>query len=185
MRYLPILLLFFLSACKCKDGLTFLLDEEFKSYTDFPEGSWWVYEKVGDPSVTDSIYLYRRSERLAPPRGSCDEYQLFFYYLVRHQAKDIKEFSFVSEHYTDSTNYLRSGLWYGTQFLFTKKKGLDPLAQVETGIINGIVFDSTITFNHRSSYYFLSETYARRIGVVRRLYQDSSLYEIKKYFINH
>jgi hypothetical protein len=184
MKYIPLVLLFFLTACKCKDGMTFLLDEEFKSYTDFPEGSWWVYEKVGDPSVTDSIYLYRRTERLDPPRGSCDEYQVVYHRLMATTADNLNEISLNSRHYMDTSNYLRSGLWHGAQFLFTKKTGSDPLAIVESRIINGVEFDSTITFHHRPSDYFLSETYARNIGVVRRMYQDSSLFEIKKYFIN-
>ena len=50
----------YLSACGCKDSemVKVLLSDEFKRYTDFPAGSWWSYEKIGNPNIVDSIYIY-------------------------------------------------------------------------------------------------------------------------------
>ena len=184
MKYIPLVLLFFLIACKCKDGMTFLLDEEFKSYTDFPEGSWWVYEKAGDPSLTDSIYLYRITEKLFTRRGSCDEYQQIFYHAFRFRDKDTTEIFWNSRYFTDSTKIERPVFWFGVQYVFAIPIPTQPTNIMEIEVINGIEYYKTITYSHKASNFILLETYAKDVGVTRRMYQDSSLFEIKKYFIN-
>lgn len=57
---LMIFTIWYISGCRCKDSEkpTVFVPEEIKSYVDFPAGSWWLYEKIGNPEVRDSIYIY-------------------------------------------------------------------------------------------------------------------------------
>ena len=71
--------LFSLSGCEEPEYVA--LSKAFKAYTDFPEGSWWVYENVSKSgnNVRDSVYLNRRVMSVSTERGSNDEYEIIDY----------------------------------------------------------------------------------------------------------
>ena len=55
-----LVILLFLYACKCpdKERAEVFTPPDFDAYTKFMAGSWWVYEKIDDVNLTDSIYIY-------------------------------------------------------------------------------------------------------------------------------
>jgi hypothetical protein len=48
-------------ACNKEQLPVRLMDENYRSYVDFPEGSYWIYKDPGNTDIKDSIYLKRRS----------------------------------------------------------------------------------------------------------------------------
>ena len=50
--------------------------------------------------------------------------------------------------------------------------------------INGVEYSNTITTFHIEQDYVISEVYAENVGVVMRVYADSSVFVLKDYFIN-
>ncbi|MEZ4883291.1 MAG: hypothetical protein R3E32_01050 [Chitinophagales bacterium] len=47
----------FYSSCKKNNAETVHIPQEFKDYTVFPEGSWWIYEEK-HTGIKDSTYTY-------------------------------------------------------------------------------------------------------------------------------
>ena len=61
---------------------------------------------------------------------------------------------------------------------------LKVLTKTSQEIINGDTYINTITFTSNNERRIISETYAQDVGVIRRVYRDSSIYELKAFFIN-
>lgn len=50
-------------SCFKKHLPTYHMDENFRSYVDFPKGSYWIYEETITGRKRDSMYLFEREYR--------------------------------------------------------------------------------------------------------------------------
>ncbi len=204
LKVIGLILVLWLPGCGCKDSemVTVLLSEEFKRYTDFPVGSWWVYEKIDEPGVTDSIYIYRTIQVIQSQRDECDDYEKLVLNAVKINSgmadtiiyeifprppvnpNDPKYYLFytvVAKGILDNDllffpNEMGEKSEFQNNFEITKK--------ASDMIVNGNNYIETITTFHLFEKFVISETYAQDVGVIRRVYRDSSIYELKTFFIN-
>ena len=188
-----LLLLLLLPGCGCKDSemATVLLSEEFKRYTDFPAGSWWVYEKIDEPEVTDSIYLYEYTNEILNDDELCIIIQIIMQRALQYPGFYSKPDTLVFKSTpTMSVDNYSDFLFNGNLLiLYVDSSNLNLNVEIisknKNEIVGNIEYFNTITTFHKSiSSFIISETYAQDVGVVRRVYRDSSIYELKSYFIN-
>ena len=197
-------LLLLLPGCGCKDSeiITVLLSEEFKRYTDFPAGSWWVYEKIDEPEVTDSIYIYRNIQVIKSQRDECEDYEKLVLNAVRINSGmvDTIIYEIFPRPPIDPGNpkyylfyiVIAKGIWNQDLLFFPNEIGeksefqsnFEIIEKAQDIIVNGNKYTETITTFHLFEKFVISETYAQDVGVIRRVYRDSSIYELKSYFIN-
>ncbi len=195
MKFLSILtlaLLLLLPGCGCKDSemVTVLLSEDFKRYTDFPEGSWWVYEKIDEPDVKDSIYIYSSEKAVGSNKHEkCYNFEsiiLGSYYSSR-ELKDSINFvlnaPIFSNLQKEEFSLFSNVLFFWPNEL-NEKYTVEIIGKQDRLNINGMEFFNTITTFHSIGEFVVSEIYAQDVGVVRRVYRDSSIYELKAFFIN-
>jgi len=97
----------FCQSCIKKNLPDYYMDENFRSYVDFPKGSYWIYQEKMGSGKSDSIYLYQR-EYTTDTRG---RYADFNY--------DRINLRFYSSNYNDTLRagggsdvYINSGFFY-------------------------------------------------------------------------
>lgn len=201
------------TACDPGPEATILIPEEYKAYVDFPAGSWWVYEQVGDPARKDSVYIYRESVRMVTDDRGDTEYEINFDHVTFQHHDRVDSIAYILSFHPDAYS---SGVEYyqyemaipaqgimGLEMLFFTNKA-DDSSMYECGIqiidkqdalqVGKDTFHNTITtafpvgkFSscyEAPPYFILSETYAKGVGVVRRQYADGSVYELTAYHIN-
>ncbi len=203
---LMILTICCVSGCRCKDSEkpTVFVPEEIKLYVDFPTGSWWVYENIGNPEIRDSIYIYDDRSTLWDSDQECLFWEQRDYYYVNlggHNFDSLRtevvQFSGVIEDQTDFyylISFIKNGILgqSSTLLFYPNDKGdkanyatpAEIVNKQATQTINGVEYSNTITTFHPDPQYVISEVYAENVGVVMRVYPDSSVFVLKDYFIN-
>ena len=193
----------------CEDPAFIPLSEDFKSYTDFPEGSWWVYENIDEPSVKDSVYVTRRFPGTETDHHTNLEYAINAYTLIKENKGNREELKYLA--YPPPWTNSNSPFFYyelivqdigmfGTYMLFfpneigdkdSENCNVQIADKQDTTFMRKQSYFDTITTKfpdqggcESPNYYIASETYARDVGVIRRTYFDGSIYELVDYHIN-
>ncbi|MDH5365679.1 MAG: hypothetical protein OEW67_01730 [Cyclobacteriaceae bacterium] len=210
----PLLLIIvstFLQCGGCEDSTSFIpLSEDFKTYTDFPEGSWWVYENVSDPNQKDSIYVMNRTMTINQNyrEKTESEFYKFDYVKSNGNIKDTLKYLMYLSPVVDVSNPFffyeliieKKGI-FGLDVLFHPNEiggivgvnecGVHIADKQDTTFMRKQLYFDTITTKfpdqggcESPNYYISSETYARDVGVICRTYFDGSIYELVDYHIN-
>jgi hypothetical protein len=187
-----------------KDELpTYLMDENFKSYVDFPVGSYWTYQEISDIKLIDSIYLFKR-EYFVDNSGTLS------------YNSDLFSSKYSSSYYKDTSNASGSGidlsyinifsyrefplkisLAYNTQY-FSGEKGVgyiytpndaskilykDSLAAFT---VNSVSYPQVKVFENLIKNYDRQPRvihYAKNVGVIRKELFNGQIWELQRYFI--
>ena len=197
-----------LYACKCpdKEKAEVFTPQDLDVYTKFRAGSWWVYENLDYPDIMDSLFIYNdRVLFRESDDKQCVSLEWYFENAIRIKSNgqiDSIRFELIppfpisridTEYYyvlrTIKNNIYSSSI----SLLFTHNslneeshfgsatKIVDKQAKQT---INGVEYNNTITTFHPDPQYVISEVYAENVGVVMRVYPDSSVFVLKDYFIN-
>ncbi|OFY65079.1 MAG: hypothetical protein A3H98_07825 [Bacteroidetes bacterium RIFCSPLOWO2_02_FULL_36_8] len=184
------------------------LTKEFLDYWFFPQGSWWVYQKKGAFGIMDSMFCYSSTKEIAFDHDPelCD----FFYKIFIQHSNEIffnspdnpgyDWFSNVpgftlnplisfSEVVPDSVLLFPGGGGGGDIYQYPLKIGNNTgqFLFVDTFQVS----DTQLMINYnkiihiKSTYSDSSHIYlSKNIGVVKKVYPDSSVWILTKYFIN-
>ncbi|MFN3403311.1 MAG: hypothetical protein ACK40G_04395 [Cytophagaceae bacterium] len=85
---------------------TYYIDQEFKDYCDFKEGSYWIYERESDKTI-DSLYLFQRAERINDSKRLSYNFEEYSYQLFT---------SFYNDTLLNIGVALRGGITSSTQY---------------------------------------------------------------------
>ena len=198
-----IVLIFSAVDCRKKDEPVYYipLNNGFLSYVSFPVGSWWVYEEV-NTGKRDSIYVVINNTLKKENRQDNNYYyQLEFrlknnfgeYYFWARPDKNI----FLNDTvYTCTEAYnLNNGTYTAIRFFYSKQR--DTLYSIndntyiknifDTLILNSSLYTDIYQIENSNQLYgnqIKSEYYSKNIGIIRKELFDSTIWELKKYFIN-
>jgi hypothetical protein len=206
-----LLLALLLSAC-CMDDCnffgreaapTYLMDQDFKDYTLFPVGSYWIY--ASGSGEIDSVYLYRQDIGIDESRKifpfNCEGFNqnlgssyfadtLFGGGGVSLRSNDTT-FYIYAERYL--SNFLITNVQFfnqakpGESLVFTSASELRYLSELDS------YFIGKIEYTHVRAFENLIPTearlpkkifYARGIGIIRKELYNGQIWNLKRYFIN-
>ena len=172
------------------------LPPEFLSYFNFPQGSWWVYKEIKS-GKTDSFYLDKFViEKADNQYGDHLYYQYFSYHFTgqsysihgtgQHLPDDPNSKEFYYSESFDESYQPRSVFVYpstigGTgNILFKISSHFDSLA------IQGYVYKDVYVTADSNVYNnpLKSEYYCKNVGIIRREFFDSTVWELTKYHLN-
>ncbi|MBX9851379.1 MAG: hypothetical protein K2X86_06425 [Cytophagaceae bacterium] len=157
------------SCKKEKERPVYYMDQEFKNYTLFPVGSYWVYENSAS-GMEDSIYLYWQEYKVYEPNNF--------------------NFNFEGFKQTLSSSYYQDTITGGGDAFDKKNKGYDTFAEryISNFLVVNIQFFSPAsvkdTFNYNESMRTVYETYYdsllvegvwfKEVRLFNNLYQEAS-----------
>lgn len=202
-----ILLIFGLSGCcslcKKSDVATYLMDQNFKDYTLFPIGSYWIYaENIS--KADDSVYLYQQEVRINDSQKihsyNYEQFNqslgtTFFNDTLLGGAEAESYYDTIFFFYTErySSNLSATNLQFfskiaaGTSLDFADDSRIKYIGEFDSLVADGVeyrherVFENSIQADDRLPQKIY---YSKGIGVVRKELFNGQVWNLKRYFIN-
>ncbi len=186
------------SCIKKKNLPDYYMDENFRSYVDFPKGSYWIYEETLTGGKSDSIYLFEREYSTDRSGKYVDyNYDRIDLKFFRSYYKDTMvaaggggENTSLGFHYTEDSPYNvqyfsgAGGVKSIYDFTGYKTTYKDSLASYK---VNAVDFKQVKVFEKQVKNYDRQPKiiyYAKNIGVIKKELFNGDVWELKKYFIN-
>ncbi len=196
-------ILSFYSSCKKNKAETVLIPQEFKDYTVFPEGSWWVYKEI-HTGEKDSSYVFFDTTGIGwdEKRGYNAEGSQ---QLIIRRNDTINKIIGSQDRFTHIYREISSmNTQVTTYVLFNPIDSIGQQAPIQGGVI---IQDKTPTLSVQNQLYqdiivtsfkgVVSEnpvnnmgwhihtaTFARSVGMVRIQYFDGTIWELVDYHIS-
>lgn len=206
----PILILFFTSflifngiSCNKEPSKSLVkFDPVFLSYFAFPKGSWWTYKEI-NTGKTDSFYVDGfKIENFTNSDEDNYYYERLRYHLTGEKyvaSGDARpnpniKLNTLLYQYIERYHAAQFGLDYDAdRFIYpsneneTFNNSFYMLKNLDTITINSTLYkDVYVTNNSTQEYYnpIKSEYYCKNVGVIRRDFFDSTVWELTNYHIN-
>ncbi len=199
---LPLSANFCVSSCNSKNLPDYYMNDNFRSYVDFPKGSYWIYEETLTGGKSDSMYLYER-EYSTDRSGKYVDYHYdwinlkFFRSYYRDTLKGTSKLDvFIKKGYYYAENpsiYSDVNVQY-----FTEIGGINfsydyPGSKIlykdslESYKVIGVDYKQVKVFENLIKRYEKQPKiiyYAKNVGVIKKELFNGEVWELKKYFIN-
>ena len=211
MKRAVLSLIVFLSlGCMCStcvscepDGPTYYMDQEFKDYIVYPQGSYWVYEEMSSGQI-DTVKIY--SSEIKIHNGQTILGFNYEEYLVLMKSSfnndtisgvggiDFTDKNF-SEYEEGSTNIHkilnRSLLFFskkpvGYELNYTEVDLVDYLEFLELYTVFSLEYEDVKVFEHKINYYSEQPKrvyFAKGVGIIKKELFNGEIWQLKKYFI--
>jgi hypothetical protein len=190
-------------ACNKDELPTYLMDENFKSYVDFPVGSYWIYQEISDNKLIDSVRILKRmyyidnSGKVAGFKYDLFDLRIFSSYSnIEMNGVGVAKF-----YINDGSTYTEVPAISGsdnTQF-FSTQKGVGFELSVSDGskvlykdslltyTVNNVSYPQVKVFENLIESYATQPRviyYAKNVGVIRKELFNGQIWELQRYFIN-
>ena len=177
---------------KNKNEPVILLDKDFLSYFAFPVGSWWIYKEI-KTGRKDSCFveLYSFEEKVSPKEGNIKN-QLLHYHIASKIHPTILGFARPKGNSYYLFKDLEAGVnYFRYPWVVNKQKDGDDHFNMREHYdsiqINSVYYHDVLRTEFDYPDYgntIKSEYYCKNVGVIKRIYFDSTTWELTKYFIN-
>jgi len=182
--FLPLLLWY---GCKEEPTYpTYLMDAEFKSYIDFPVGSYWIYSD-SISGQTDSIYVEDIQCGIGNNTEDFGRYNEFYRteYWSSAMNKTFRSMTSYIEARTDS--FFMYSIIYGAQITSENEISVQSVysGYYENFVVDGQNYESVKEFTFYTSSYWCPY-----IGMIKTIERNNSgdtiaVWNLKRYFINN
>jgi hypothetical protein len=189
------LFIFILSAIGCKEEKpTYYIDQEFKDYTTFGIGSYWVYEDSASSQI-DSVYLENVQNTIVNASGFnyiTEQIVLHFNSSMNNSYVGSSQFDGASQ-LDDSPFYIYieyggNTMFFSRQSIGHNSNGLTYEKYLDTLNFNGIKYSKIMVFLVKGDFTgqdFPKRTfYANKIGLIRKEMSNGKVWNLKRFHIN-
>jgi len=187
------------------DKETAFLPEEFKAYTVFNEGTWWIYEDIHTGERDSSFvfsdttfikdsdrisFMYERNEQLTVRRNDTISKEAFpssrgleegYIYIYREgDYPNFSSFMYLLTNPIDSVN--QQIPVQGGAFIISMSQTSTIQNQLYSKTIT-VSFDGAVAENGNPPWRIRSCTFAQNVGMIRIQYYDGTIWELVDYHI--
>jgi len=185
------------------DAPTYVMDQDFKDYTLFPVGSYWIYSEDITKEY-DSVYLYRQEVRMSDSyKIHSYKYEYFDQSLGSTFFNDTLSGGSAAERYYDTvyfsyaerylSNFVVTNLQFfnkvaaGTTLDFSDDSQVKYTGELNSFVVGGIEYQNVRIFENRVlTDDRLPERiyYAKGIGVIRKELFNGQIWNLERHLIN-
>jgi hypothetical protein len=166
------------------------LDKDFLSYCVFPEGSWWVYEEENSGEIDSTYIISKESGRREGILGrGCDVRYEYEAVNIRKVIRGEELYATAYPQIVDANSVWHYAYNQGSTLHFFKfPDNRDTLTEdffktrYDSLIVSGKIYKDVIEI--RSGSYW-SEFYSKDVGLIRREFNDSTKWNLIKYYIEN
>lgn len=183
--------LIFASGCE-KSGTKkeFKLDQYFRDYFYFREGSTWTYQLAGDTNVKEHVTVKNQREGVM---GWEDIEQEFFTYelvsdydsqqIVRAVATDYSTGRWALL-YKDTAYRQVAELYYNSNQISGVQGNNDTVNFLSTMSVGDVTYNDVVELRSSRRKVVKTLYYSKKVGIIRRDYVDGRVFLLKSYQLN-
>ncbi len=187
---------------------TAYLPEEFKAYTIFSEGTWWLYREVHTNNIDSIFVFFSNTDVVIDERGSFNQetnfqkivrrqdtisirtFPLFksdnqYKYLFINREENISKFSNESHLLGYPIDSIGQQAFFQTGSFVTEMKQEKAIQNQTYRNTISVSFDGSIAENENPPWKIRSCTFAQNVGMIRIQYYDGTIWELVDYYINN